>query len=136
MEGSGLNRGQPLVLADIDEEPLEPVVFPDGKQFDVLPFGPEQYAIYRGLMKRWDNRKAMKLLHDIVPGAGPEDFDTLSSRMMWILLEHARRKIDAVMLALKNAEAGRTESFPSSPRSKQKTRKDTSSRKSRKRFRG
>ena len=125
MEGSRLNPGQPIQLADI-EGPLEPVVFPDGKQFDVQPYGPEQYATWRRIQKKWDVDAARRLLHYIVPKAKDEDFDLLSPRMMWVLLEHAQYKIDLVMYLLKKAEAEKAERQPPSPPSKPKIRKGTS----------
>ena len=117
-----LERG-PVRLVDV-EGPLEDVEFPDGNKYAVVPFGPAEHAKWRALHEKWDSQIALELLQHTVPDAPIEAFDLLSPKMMHVLLQHAQYKIDIIMLALKNLEAGKAVGM-TSRRSKRRTRKAT-----------
>jgi hypothetical protein len=132
-----------LRLIDL-EAPLEDVEFPDGTKHQPVPFGANEYKLWRQLQKETDKAVVGKLGYQIMRACYPtvtdDDIEMCSGTMLLALVAHAGRKIDQVREALKNAaaaEAATTEpppavetataAAPSSP----KTSGATSSRKSR-----
>ena len=130
-----------LRLADLEKE-LDDVEFPNGAVHKPVPFGKDEYRLWRDLQTEADAMTRGKMLLQIVtacyPKATADDLDSCTPKMLIAMAAHAGRKIEQIRDALKNVgaveEAGANPppappTTPSSP----KTSGNTSSPKSRKR---
>lgn len=87
------------------EAPLEPVRFPNGKEFRVVEFGPAEYELWQAV-QGGDEAAAPELLRRCVPDAASEDLAILTPRMIAAIVGHAMRKLDLVLAALGNVQGG------------------------------
>jgi hypothetical protein len=120
-----------IKLIDL-EQPLEPVVFPNGKELAVVPLDAAGYQLWEEVQRTRSDEAALALLRRCVPEATDEDLMTLTPRMVAAIVAHARYKIDLVLASIKNgsapAEATETTPRASGRRSSRTTSRATSSR--------
>lgn len=97
--------------------PLEPVEFPNGREFAIRPLGPEEWEMLREVQRTSDGAKALELLARVVPDASAEDVASLGIEDVATLLTYAARQITKVLDNLKNSAGGAaaTPTPPSNP---------------------
>lgn len=90
--------------------PLEPVKWPDGREFPVRPFGPAEWAAYRAMMACTDPEAAaergLALLRRVVPTLDDAALAVMVPEDMVAVLGYAAGKISLVLDALKNGRTG------------------------------
>jgi hypothetical protein len=130
-----------LRLIDL-EAPLDDVEFPNGTKHQPVPFGPNEYHLWRDIQREADalarGTALMAIVAACYPTATPDDLESCTPKMLIALAAHAGRKIDQVRDALKNVGAVEAQEEPTPPAvetaaapSSPRTSGATSSRKSR-----
>lgn len=100
-------NGKKILLADV-EQPLEPIVLPDGKtELRVHPLNAPGYEILREYEKTGDQMLMYQLAELILPGASAEQIRNLTGRQLSVVIAHASRQIEMVeeLIAGKDAPA-------------------------------
>lgn len=96
-----------LRLTDL-EAPLEEVEFPNGAKHVPVPFGPNEYRLWRDIQQETDAMKRGHMLMQIVtacyPKATADDIDSCTPKMLIAMAAHAGRKIEQIRDALKNVD--------------------------------
>lgn len=95
------------------EAPLEPVRFPNGREFAVREFGPAEYELWQAA-QAGSGKHTITLLRRCVPDATDADIETLSPRMIAAVIAHAQHKLELMLAALGNAPGGAAPA-PASP---------------------
>lgn len=133
-----------LRLIDL-EAPLDDVEFPNGATHVPVPFGPNEYRLWREMPTEPDAMTRGKMLLQIVtacyPKATVDDIDSCTPKMLIAMAAHAGRKIEQIRDALKNVDVAAgvetapttTEPPPATPPLSPKPSGSTSSRATRKR---
>jgi hypothetical protein len=97
-----------LRLIDL-EAPLDDVEFPNGTKHQPVPFGPNEYHLWRDIQREADalarGTALMAIVAACYPTATPDDLESCTPKMLIALAAHAGRKIDQVRDALKNVGA-------------------------------
>lgn len=86
--------------------PLEPLIFPNGREFAVRPLDATEWEMLREVQTTNDSDKALALLQRVVPDAELADFATLGPSHVKALLEYAAGQIDLALIELKNSLGG------------------------------
>jgi hypothetical protein len=89
------------------EAPLEPVRFPNGREFAVREFGPAEWELWQRI-QAGETEHTATLIRRCVPDATDADLDTLSPRMAAAIVGHAQHKLEVVLAALGNAGGAET----------------------------
>ena len=107
-----------LRLTDL-EKPLDDVEFPNGEIHKPVPFGKEEYRLWRDLQTETDamerGRMLLKIVTACYPKATVDDIDSCTPKMLIAMAAHAGRKIEQIREALKNVDAVGTAESPPTP---------------------
>lgn len=99
--------------------PLEPIRFPNGREFAARPLDAAGWELAREVQRTQDPEQALALLKRCVPDATDEDLASLGNADGLVIVKYCARQVDLAMEALGNSRGAMTESTspPSPPNS-------------------
>lgn len=115
-------NGKRIMLADV-EEPLMPVVLPDGTELEVRVFDAFGYEVLREHTEGGDQLLLYKLAGMALPEATEDQVKHLSGRQIALVIAHASHQHELVEELI----AGKGDPAPARKASRSKTRSGTPS---------